>query len=277
MTDTVSPSRLCSSAPACTWLRIIIRNVACAMAAGMAASCAHFVSAPGPVVTDRPGYSDAPTVLPRGALQLESGYTYDRTASETYQSLGEVLVRVGALRGVELRGFVNSYAFRHNPDQTTQGVEDAKVGAKLTLLDADTAHAAVPALAALVATTLPTGDARFSAGKAIPEAKVAASWNAPHGVSMLVNAGLIDIGQTVGPVRFAGSTAVWYSVVPQISTFIELLDATNLHGDRNAIRNADAGATYVIGDRIQLDVRAGRSVGTERVETFVGVGFSRRW
>jgi hypothetical protein len=250
---------------------------ACIAVAVITTACAHFASRPGPVASDRPGYSDAPTVLPVGALQLESGYTYDHAGDQAYQSLGETLLRVGVLRGVELRGFGNSYAFREIGNQRTRGMEDAKLGAKFTLLDADTANAALPQLAAEIATTLPSGSTEFSAGKAVPEAKIVANWNAPHGLSLLVNAAMIDLGQTVGPARLAGSTALWYAAAPKASMFVEVFSAASLHAPGDNIRSSDIGATYLVADRTQLDLRFGTSVGTYPVERFVGFGFSRRW
>lgn len=256
---------------------LVFLRAARAVTAVIAGACAHFASAPGPVVTDRPGYSDAPTVLPVGALQLETGYTYDHVGDATYQTLGEALLRWGVQKRVELRGSPNSYVLRSDRGQMVRGVEDARLGAKVRLLRPDTARPFAPEVAVVIATTLPTGSARLSAGHVVPEAKFIGNWNVPHGASVLLNAGLLDIGQSSVSMRFAGSGALWYAAARRVATFVELFSATNLRGQRNVVRNADAGATYLIGDRTQFDVRVGRSIGDERLERFVGIGFARRW
>ena len=88
-----------------------------AMTAALGA-CAH-LGAPGPVVADRPGYTDTPVALPAGAMQLEAGVTDDRVGpsdSRTeYVSAGETLLRLGLGARTELRLFGNSYGVARRP------------------------------------------------------------------------------------------------------------------------------------------------------------------
>ena len=74
-------------------------------------ACAH-LGAPGPVVADRPGYTDTPVALPTGAVQLEAGATDDRVGpsdSRTeYVAAGETLLRLGLGARTEARIFGNS-------------------------------------------------------------------------------------------------------------------------------------------------------------------------
>ena len=69
----------------------------------------------GPVVADRPGYTDTPTALPARGYQVEAGITDDHVDSVTYRSAGEVLVRAGVGSHIELRFFGNSYGIRWAP------------------------------------------------------------------------------------------------------------------------------------------------------------------
>ncbi|MGH7524115.1 MAG: hypothetical protein ACREK8_07410, partial [Gemmatimonadales bacterium] len=76
----------------------------------------------GPVVADRPGYTDTPTSLPARGYQLESGITDDHANDVLYRSVGEVLFRAGVGHSVELRFFGNSYWVRSSRyARSTQG------------------------------------------------------------------------------------------------------------------------------------------------------------
>lgn len=249
-------------------------------------ACAH-IGVPGAVVPDRPGYTDAPVALPAGAVQLEAGMTDDRTRSGAtrtqYVSAGETLLRLGVGARSELRIFGNSYGIRSvDGAPTVRGMEDVKLGAKLNLRAIpDSVHSWVPNAALLAATTLSTGGNGIRAGHAQPEAKVAVNWTTASPLSLYSNLGYGTIYNEVGRAsRMWLSTAAWWSVNPRISAFAEGLTIGRASGSGSgtAGNDVDAGLTYLINDRLQLDARIGRGVGSETSsERFIGVGFARRW
>jgi hypothetical protein len=258
------------------------------VAAGLLGACAT-VGAPGPVVPDRPGYTDTPTALPAGALQLETGVTDDRTSggpgtpATDYRSFGEVLVRAGIGARTELRLFANSYAVR-TADRTPKvsGMEDAKFGAKFSLRAApDSVHGWLPNAALLAATTLATGTIGLSAGAAQPEAKLAINWSTPSPFSLYANIGAATIYTNSGRASRAWtSVAAWWAVNSRVSAFAEGIGFGRLSGSGNgtAGNDVDAGLTLLVTDRFQLDVRAGRGLGSETSnERFIGAGLARRW
>jgi hypothetical protein len=179
--------------------RVVLRF---AMTSALGA-CAH-LGAPGPVVADRPGYTDTPVALPAGAVQLEAGATDDRvgpSGSRTeYVSAGETLLRLGFGGRTEARLFGNSYGRRTASGAgTTGGLEDFKLGAKLNLRSApDSVHSWAPNVALLAATTLPTGASGFGATSSQPEAKVAMNWTTASPFSLYTNVGYGDIVNETG-------------------------------------------------------------------------------
>jgi hypothetical protein len=260
---------------------IIVAAVATAAAAAAAGGCAHYISPPGPAVPDRPGYTDAPTALPAGAVQVEAGYTYDRAGAVEYTAIGETLLRLGVGARTELRLFANSYAIRSTSGfPADHGMEDPKVGIKTNLRAIpDSVHSAVPNLAAFVAVTVPVGADAFSATRAQPEAKLAANWTTPTPFSVYSNAGVGGVydGSRWGE-RGWISVALWYSVNPRVSVFGEGILVRSLGGTALPSNNVDAGITYLINDRFQVDLRAGRGFGSvSGSERFLGAGFARRW
>lgn len=252
----------------------------------MLTGCAH-LGAPGPVVADRPGYTDTPVALPAGAVQLEAGATEDQTgiagSRATTVSAGELLVRAGVGARTELRLFGNSYDVRTAPGQpTARGMEDLKLGAKLNVWSTpDSVHSLTPNVALLAATTSPTGASGVSAGVARAEAKLAMNWTTASPFSLYSNVGYNSTYTDFGHAGVAWlSTAGWWAVNPSISLFGEGMLSEQL-GDDNGTFGAsiaDAGVTYLLNDRFQVDVRAGHGVsGFQSSERFVGVGFARRW
>lgn len=257
-----------------------------AAAACLVGACAHF-GAPGPVAADRPGYTDTPVALPPHAVQLETGVTDDRSGPEgartEYVSAGETLLRLGVGASAELRLFGNSYAIR-TVDNTprVRGMEDAKLGAKVSLRAIpDSVHSWAPNAALLAATTLPTGASGLTAGSAQPEAKIAMNWTTPTPFSLYSNVGYGTIYNETGRAqRVWTSVASWWAVNPRASVFVEGLVFGRISGSGSgtAARDADAGVTWLVTDRFQLDLRAGRGFGSESsTERFVGVGLARRW
>ena len=244
-------------------------------------SCAHFVSPPGPAIPDRPGYTDGPASMPMGAFQLEAGYTYDRAGTVTYSSIGETLLRIGVGAQSELRLFGNSYAIRSTDGAPTlYGMEDPKIGFKTSVhAKPDSVHSLTPNIAVLAALTLPAGGDAFRSAHVQPEAKLAANWTTPSPFSVYSNvaAGRVYDGREWGE-RGWVSVALWYSVNPKVSVFGEEISVRRLGGSASPSNDVDAGVTYLINDRFQLDLRAGHGFGSASgTERFIGAGFARRW
>lgn len=260
------------------WLAVVVPVGACAS-----------MGAPGPVIADRPGYTDAPTALPARAIELEVGATEDRVdgagdqPSTGYRTVGEGLLRVGVGARSELRIFSNSYATRITAGApNVSGIEDLKLGAKVQVhAAADGAHTLVPSAALLVATTLATGASGFGVSAAQPEVKLAVDWTTPSPFSLYANVGFGAIETDVErSTRAWTSIAAWYAVNHRTSVFVEGLGIARVHGSGTGTSGnyVDGGVTFLVNDRFQLDVRAGHGVGSVTShERFVGAGVSRRW
>jgi hypothetical protein len=245
--------------------------------------CAGRVSPPGPVMADRPGFTDTPPAMPSGAIQLEAGFTDDRVQGAEYITPGELLVRVGVGGQTELRWFGNSYATRKiSGGPTTSGLEDQKFGFKTNLrTKPDSVHSLAPNVSFLAATTLPTGADGFTATKAQPEAKLAMNWTTASPFSLYSNVGVGSIYNETGHASRAWlSTAGWWAVNPKISAFAEgmVLRGTLGGGGSGTKGNwVDGGLTYLVNDRFQLDARVGHGLGETKTERFFGVGLAKRW
>jgi hypothetical protein len=253
----------------------------CWLFALVGCGCAHLHTPAGPLVPDRPGFTDTPTVLPAGAVQVEGGVTSDQSGDSRYQSLGELLLRVGVPGQLEFRLFANSFGVRTVPNvETVQGMEDVKVGVKFRLIAMpDSVHGLTPSLALFVATTLPTGARSIGAAAAQPEAKLAASWTTSSPFSFYTNAGYGAVYDgTAWSDHGWGSLATWFAATPRLSLFFEGIHVQNVSGPAASSSYVDGGLTLLFGDRLQIDARIGRGAGSPVTsERFVGLGLARRF
>ena len=242
--------------------------------------CAMLRPVTGVVVADRPGYTDTPTALPARGYQVEAGVTDDHVEDATYRSAGEVLVRAGVGKGIELRLFANSYGTHWAPGvETTHGLEDAKVGVKLALHTApDSVHTLVPRLALLAATTIATGAENRTAHKAQPEAKIAAAWTTSGPFSLYTNFGFGGVYDgTDWSTHAWTSAAIWFAASPKVSFFGEGLVTGRVSGSATSSKYVDGGVTYLFSDHLQVDARYGHGLGVVSHEKFFGVGAAYRW
>ena len=94
---------MCNSA-ATRWFAV------CALIAILGSSCfgqnpaeKEIVTDPKEIVTDRPDITESAVVIPVGALQLESGFTWAKNRGKGTVDLSESLLRLGLASRTELR------------------------------------------------------------------------------------------------------------------------------------------------------------------------------
>ena len=141
----------------------------------------------GPLITDRPDFTESPVSVARGVIQLEGGYTFTGVSGTRSHSLGEILVRVGVGGPLELRFGVNSYQIEGG-SPVRRGMEDSGIGAKLEVVEAAGAR---PTIGLIVGASLPTGARAFRSETVEPEAVVAMGWALPGGWSVGSNVGFL--------------------------------------------------------------------------------------
>lgn len=133
------------------------------------------------IVTDRPHFSEASSLVGLGRIQVETGYTVfqnddDGTFTRT-QSFGEPLLRVGVL--AEWFEFRLGYSYlsettRDSVSSTTPwGSDDLYVGAKLALAEQ---QGVLPEMAIFPQMRVPSGANAFSANQVLPGFNLAYSW-----------------------------------------------------------------------------------------------------
>lgn len=227
-----------------------------------------------PLITDRPDFTESPQTVPSGRVQVETGATVERVADSRRATYGEVLVRVAAGRGAELRIGIPSYVAVREGGRAA-GLDDGFLGAKLVLL-----RSAKAPLALLVGTTLPTGAAEVAERRYQPDAVLSTAFELSGTAGLGVNVGAgrpTDAGTRFTQLFGSGSLGVELS--ERVGAFAEVFAFNRTRpGGRNQ-QFVDGGVTYGLSPDLQLDGRVGVGIanGAGGQDWFYGIGVTRRF
>lgn len=228
-----------------------------------------------PLVTDRPDFTESALTVPRGSLQLESGYTFTGAEDADEHTLGEVLLRIGLLDRLEARIGLGAHAWIEAPGEDASGFEDPSLGMKAVLAREETAGVAA---AVLAGTSVPIGDGDVGEDDWQPEIKLAVSRGLSEAFALAANAGYARASED-GEGFDQGSASLslgiglserWGAYAEAYGTF-----PVSPSGDDEAVLNG--GFTLLLHPLLQLDARAGAGLSEAAPDFFVGVGIARRW
>jgi hypothetical protein len=230
------------------------------------------------LVTDRPDFTESAETIAPGRVQLETGYTFaDEEGDAETHSWGELLVRIGVSRIVELRLGFNSYLQATRPGEDPSGVEDSSVGVKIKLQEIREGSGR-PQVALLLGTTLPTGSSEYRESHLQPGAALALGWALSPRTGLGVNlnyAYLSEEGEQFS--EFAGSLALGYALRHRLGGYIEYFGFKPQSDGGPDTHFLDGGFTWLLSNNAQLDARAGVGLNSAAADYFVGAGAAWRW
>jgi hypothetical protein len=231
-----------------------------------------------PISTDRPGFLFAPTVVPRGRLQVEAGIptvTLLEQGSDEFRAwTAPVALRYGLTDELELRASVPTWTDVHVESGGTSadddGWSDSEVGAKLALPEL-----AGGPLALQGSVRLPTGDDSFTTDEVGGSAlllhgrDLGSSWwlQTMAGVTHVPIAGAHD--QTAG----ALAALVSHPIGDGWSAYAEV---TALPGLRHAKGQSYVGGALIWAplERLQLDLSADFGLDEDSADVIAACGVS---
>ena len=230
---------------------------------------------PGPMVTDRPDFTESASTVAPGFLQLEAGYTFTRMGGARQHDVGEALLRVGVRERIEIRLGVPTYGSFETGSGDEDGFGDASAGLKIGLFE--TSGEGAPRTALLVGTSLPTGSEALGASGLQPGATLALAWDLPRGLGLGVNLGYESVeedGDEFGQAK--GSVALGLPVSGPVGAFLEGYVLVP-EGSRDAEPFLDGGITVLLSPSLQLDARVGTGFEGPDPDYFAGAGLAVRW
>jgi hypothetical protein len=252
----------------------------------------------GPINTDRPTFTPANTVVPRGRLQFESGFTFSRETSSTTRAnlydLPELAMRYGLVDRVEFRTFWFGETFAQGQPsgrsrgRISGGLSNMEIGFKWQLLPNDTEKKWRPTTALITSIFAPTGgNSPFSSETVEPYINLIYAWSLSDKLSLGGSTGYLGMTQQPTPgsrhgneqfQRYHQSIVAFYSVTERSTLFYEwyVLTFTNAT-DNLPTHFMDGGILYRPTANTQFDLRAGFGLSGRPDDFFTGAGFSVRF
>ena len=225
------------------------------------------------MVADRPDQTESAAVVPRGLLQVETGYLFARDGDVDGYAVPGTLFRIGLGGRLELRighaGLVGG-AGRH-------GAGDSELGAKINLIER--ADGWRPELALLGGLSLPTGDHGFSSDGVDPSFLVAFAHELLPRLSLGYNVGAAWESSADQPDRDAFlvySLVLGVRLTDRLGTFLEFFGDRQTTGMIATSASVDGGLTLLLTDIVQLDVSVGSGLWGPTDDVFVSAGLSFR-
>lgn len=253
----------------------------CLLGAGAAAH------AESELVTDRPDQTESAVTVAPGVFQLELGWTQTRddedgVSVESWEAPG-TLLRIGLAERVELRlgwtGFVDQEVEIGRREASVDGLGDAEIGAKILLAEE---RGGRPQMAVLVGTSVPVGDDAFTSDRFDPALRLALSHTLSERLSLGYNLGVGLESEELDGERHTLSTylytvALGIGLSERWGAFVELYGDLPGSAEGDDAHAFDGGLTYLLHDRLQLDLAAGVGLSDAAADHFIGLGLSVRW
>ena len=233
------------------------------------------------ISTDRPDFGVSTSVVPPMTFQVETGLKRLNRDTGDLDQFFETLLRFGLAEPVELRaGWAGIQRQKRTRDRTISGSGDLTFGAKLALSEG---RGIVPAAAAALSMTLPSGDQAFSSGETVPQAILALAWPLNMDYSLTLNGGSYWIP---GPDPLLGENdtrerADFYSATLSRSTveghtlYMEIFGIME-PGVETDPHSIGFGYLYLWRPTMQFDIQVGTALTRAAPDAFVGFGFSIR-
>ncbi len=236
----------------------------------------------GPLVTDRPDFTEASSTVGHGVFQIEIGYTYtcdnDGTTQTVSHSYPETLLRYGMLANwLEFRLGSNFLSERIG-GLTSTGSEDLYLGFKMGLTPQ---HDWLPETALIPQMTVPTGSGFLTNNKVLPGANLVYSWDITERLSTAGSTqfnSALDDATNSQYAEWAQSWTFGYALTDQLGMYTEWYAFFPNGADSITEEHYfNGGFTRTVGHNVQWDIRGGMGLNEAADDYFLGTGLSVRF
>ncbi|MGI9593621.1 MAG: transporter [Patiriisocius sp.] len=231
------------------------------------------------LITDRPDATEAPSVVVRGALQIESGALFTSFEDDVLQTntttYNTTLLRFGVLENLELRlgwDFVEqrNKLSTAQEEVTQSGLSPLLLGMKVNITQE---KGWLPTIGLIGHLFLPfTASDDFKPQNTSVDFRFAFDHTLSDSSSIAYNLGAQWEADTPGA-TYIYTLAYGYSLTDSFGLYVELYG--DMPENNSANHYWDAGLTYLLLPNLQLDATVGTSI-TEGQDVLVSAGFSYR-
>lgn len=225
-----------------------------------------------PISTDRPSFSDGNLVVPPGHPQIEAGVTITTVQGSASTTCGELLGRIALSKRLELRLSNVTWTHVHG---VGDGFQDPSIGLKFRLQDGSLKRLD---LAGEIQSTVPVGGTNFRVERPQPTAKLLWYQQVNSADQVGGNFVVSDLGGSGARfTQWAESLYLSHTVNSKASLFAEVFRIDPISLGASASDFYDAGVTYLLSQRTQVDARLGAGFNPHRDGQWAGAGVAYRF
>lgn len=225
----------------------------------------------GPLQADRPDQTETASVVPDGHIQIESGFSFERTGSMASAfAHPSVLCKYGIRDLLEFR-LIGEIASSRIQQNRVTGLNPVMVGFKVRLLDEAGVAPTTSLLAHVAIPHFASSDlrARYYA----PSARLAMQYTLTETMSLGSNIGIEWDGESTDPV-FLYTLSTGFSIDNTYGWYAELYGFAPQSQATEHL--ADVGLTCLIQQNMMVDISAGMGITSNAPDFFLALGFSIR-
>lgn len=230
-----------------------------------------------PIATDRPTFSLSPATIPKGRIQIETGYTFSlEKASPDVKThnFPETLVRIGLTETTELRLEWPTLTYISN-GQDVNGFNDLALGFKVQVLQQQGFR---PRLSFVGRLSIPTGDKDFSSDRVDPLFRTILTYALNKRVGLF---GTVNIGSPTSQgtrfVQVSSSLGLSAAIRDRLTGFVEYFGLYPRDVASGSANFLQTGVLYQLTYNLQLDVRVGGGLTHGSDDLLTGAGISWRF
>lgn len=230
------------------------------------------------IVTDRPDQTEAPVLVPRGGLQVETGFVLEKDRENdvdiTNFTYNTTLIKYGVNEFFELRlitEFLGENAkVAENPTSKVQGFSPLALGVKIKLSDE---KGFWPQAAFIGHINMRTGSSEYLPSYTAADFRFTFAHTLSEKFALSYNLGAEWDGEEP-QAAFLYTLSLGYTITDRMGAFIESYAFFPEEGD--ADHRVDCGITYKFSPVVQWDISAGLGVNRTAPDSFISTGLSFR-
>jgi len=230
------------------------------------------------IVTDRPDQTEAPVLVPKGGLQVETGFIYEKDregdVDATNFTYNTTLIKYGVNDHFELR-LISEYLgevvdISESSSAEIHGFSPLALGVKIKVSDE---NGFWPQAAFIGHINLRTGSSEFSPYYTAADFRFTFAHTLSERFSLSYNLGAEWDGESPDA-TFIYTASVGYVISDRIGAFVEGYSFFLERG--KADNRIDAGLTYKFSPVVQWDISGGVGLSSNAPDSFLSTGISFR-
>ncbi len=225
-----------------------------------------------PIQLDRPDQTECPFIVPKGYIQVENGFTFEKIDNNTKTiNFPTALWKYGVNEKFELR-LITETAYTKQNTETNIGLMPITVGFKSSLCEEKGLMPKTSFIGHL--TTSNVGSKTFHTAFVAPSFRFTMQHTLTEKVALAYNIGAEWDGENATP-TYIYTLTTGVSLTNRLGAYAELYGFIGTKSSTN--HRADGGFTYLVSNNFMVDISGGVGLTNNAPKQYVSLGVSYRF